>query len=140
MDQKIWGETEKVFATSTITVHILRVKKGGVCSWHYHDRKYNHFYVISGELLLRTVLEGMYYPTKLRSGETHTICPGVENRHEFEALEDSVVIETCFVDDVLVRQIDPDDIHRLRLGYYKCPCGWVSGDPLGGTVEKEKRR
>jgi len=129
VDQKIWGETELVFDSFDVTVHVLRVKKGGVCSWHYHERKYNRFYVISGRFAVRFLFGGLQTGVVLQPGESHTICPGPGHLHEFEALEDSVVVETCFVKDE--RAIDPNDIHRLRLGYYKSPSGMVFGCPGG---------
>ncbi len=132
-EEKIWGTTELVFDSFSATVNVLHVKKGGVCSWHYHDRKYNHFHVISGRFAVRFRPGGKLTQVEMLPGESLTIYPGPEHRHEFEALEDSVVVETCFVKDE--RSIDPNDIHRLRLGYYKHPDGTEEHAPDDGTVE-----
>lgn len=129
-EEKIWGTTEKVIVTRTTTVHILRVKKGGVCSWHYHDNKYNHFHLISGSFLIR--MEGHILVLD-RPGMSCTIGPGRKSLHEFEAQEDSVVIETCYVNE---GEINSNDIHRLRLGYYNSPSGTVFYAPDDGTIEK----
>ncbi len=131
-EQKIWGTTESVFESRTITIHVLRVKKGGVCSWHYHDRKYNHFHVISGRFAVRVKVNDSYRTFDMEPGEQFTVGPGVDSRHEFEAVEDSVVIETCYVKRGRIR---PNDIHRLRLGYYDHGDGKVDHAPDDGTVE-----
>lgn len=113
MDQKIWGETVEIFKNETVSVHYLKIKKGGVCSWHHHKQKYNQFNVLSGAIIIRCGLE------------SHVLKPGMGRRiepdesHEFEGLEDSQVIETTFV------KLDPEDIVRARVGYIKelvtCP-------------------
>jgi len=132
MDQKIWGETKLLFSNTKTTVHILRVKKGGVCSWHYHDWKYNYFHVISGKFVLRVITySGSYVTLDLGPDKFVTISPGAKNTHEFEALEDSVVIEICWVTK---GRIGLNDIHRLRLGYYKKPDGTEEYAPDDGST------
>ena len=41
---KVWGQTELVFANSNIEFHRIDTKKGGVCSKHKHNFKFNGFY------------------------------------------------------------------------------------------------
>ena len=129
-EEKIWGTTERTFESRSVTINVLRVKKGGVCSWHYHNHKYNHFHVISGKFQIRH--ERPDWEIVLESGGSCTVGPGRESLHEFEALEDSVVIETCYV---YQGEINQNDIHRLRLGYYKHPDGTREDAPNDGTVE-----
>ena len=38
---KIWGQTELVFANSNIEFHRIDIKKGGTCSKHKHNYKFN---------------------------------------------------------------------------------------------------
>ena len=50
---KIWGQTELVFANSNIEFHRIDIK-GGTCSKHKHNYKFNGFYCMAGQLLIRT--------------------------------------------------------------------------------------
>lgn len=118
MDQKIWGETYLVFQNDTVDVHLLKVKKGGVCSWHYHEYKYNHFCLISGKFAVR--INGVGECSKSswmrmildKPGMFFVVGPGKDNAHEFQGLEDSTVLEVCYT-----KPLDPEDIKRLRPGY-----------------------
>ena len=103
---KIWGTNEERHSNDVSSVNILRVKKGGTCSLHTHDSKFNTFYVISG--LLRLILP---YVTKINiaPGKSFTVFPRSE--HKFQALEDTVAVEIMFV------KYDPHDIDRKELGY-----------------------
>jgi quercetin dioxygenase-like cupin family protein len=107
MNQKIWGETCEIFRNDTVSVNLLKIKKGGVCSWHFHNSKYNRFHVVSGRIVIRFQYPDCSLSTcAVEEGESHgDIPPRV--LHEFEGLEDSVVIETTFVKN------DPDDITRV---------------------------
>ena len=49
---KVWGQTELVFANSNIEFHRIDISKGGICSKHKHNYKFNSFYVVSGKLLM----------------------------------------------------------------------------------------
>lgn len=132
---KIWGTTELFLRAKQMTIHILRVKKGGVSSWHWHERKYNHFYVISGSFQVEKInnQDGRYTTVDLvHPGDFCIVGPGVENRHQFMALEDSIVLESCYVEE---GEIQEDDIHRLRLGYHTDFQGTVIHAPDDGTVE-----
>ena len=50
---KIWGSTELILANSSLEFHRIDYKKGGVCSKHKHEWKWNGFYVMSGEMKIR---------------------------------------------------------------------------------------
>ena len=50
---KIWGSTELIEANGALEFHRIFTKKGGVCSKHKHEFKWNGFYVESGQLLIR---------------------------------------------------------------------------------------
>ena len=49
---KVWGQTELVFANSNIEFHRIDIKKGGTCSKHKHNYKFNGFYCMAGQLLI----------------------------------------------------------------------------------------
>ena len=44
---KIWGQTELILANSSCEFHRIDFVKGGVCSKHKHEWKWNGFYVMS---------------------------------------------------------------------------------------------
>ena len=50
---KIWGETELILANNSLEFHRIDYKKGGVCSKHLHEWKWNGFYVMSGRMKIR---------------------------------------------------------------------------------------
>ena len=45
---KIWGNTELVHANGVLEFHRIEYKKGGTCSKHLHEYKWNGFFVESG--------------------------------------------------------------------------------------------
>ena len=53
---KIWGQTELVFANSNIEFHRIDIKKGGTCSKHKHNYKFNGFYCMAGQLLILSLI------------------------------------------------------------------------------------
>jgi hypothetical protein len=50
---KIWGETELILANNALEFHRIDYKKGGVCSKHKHEWKWNGFYCMTGQLKIR---------------------------------------------------------------------------------------
>ncbi len=50
---KIWGMTELIEANGALEFHRIEMNKGGVCSKHLHEFKWNGFYVESGRMLIR---------------------------------------------------------------------------------------
>ena len=50
---KVWGQTELVEANGALEFHRIDMNKGGVCSKHKHNFKWNGFYVESGTMLVR---------------------------------------------------------------------------------------
>ena len=87
---KVWGQTELVFANSNIEFHRIDIKKGGVCSKHKHNFKFNGFYCMAGQLLIRTWKNDydLVDETVLNSGDFMSVAPG--EYHQFEALEDDL--------------------------------------------------
>ena len=41
---KVWGQTELVEANGALEFHRIDMNKGGVCSKHLHEFKWNGFY------------------------------------------------------------------------------------------------
>ena len=110
---KIWGQTELVFANSNIEFHRIDIKKGGTCSKHKHNYKFNCFYCMAGQLLIRTWKNDYYLvdETLLNSGDFMSVAPG--EYHQFEAIEDCIAFELYYA------HFDHDDIQRETVGELK---------------------
>ena len=104
---KCWGRNTEVFDNDSVSVNLLILIKGGVCSWHFHRHKSNIFYVVVGKVLIKTE----HNETILEPG--HSILVPAPLKHQFEALEDSKMIEVMWV------EYDPNDIVRETQGYMK---------------------
>ena len=50
---KVWGTTELIEANGALEFHRIEMNKGGVCSKHCHEFKWNGFYVEEGQMLIR---------------------------------------------------------------------------------------
>jgi len=48
MEKKIWGSKIRLLETPTVVVDLLALDKNSFCSWHYHEFKYNMFFVLEG--------------------------------------------------------------------------------------------
>jgi len=89
---KVWGETEEIFNSGTVSVHHLKIKKGGFCSDHCHKSKSNIFFVLQGNLKLSALTDkGEVDDTVIWPGESTEILPGVY--HKFTALTDVECLE-----------------------------------------------
>lgn len=106
---KVWGTTELIIATPLFEQHLLEIKAGGYSSKHGHRTKINGFLVTSGTLLIR-VWRSPLGPdeTILKAGQATRVEPGI--RHQFEALEPCVCVETYWA------EYTPDDIERDDIG------------------------
>jgi len=93
-----------------VSAHHLEVKKGGYCSEHRHEYKYNLFYVISGRLKITIWRENdVEDVTILTAGQASAVSPGFY--HKFEGLEATECVE---VYQVLL--IEPDIKRRTQGG------------------------
>ncbi|OGD20329.1 MAG: hypothetical protein A2Y70_01985 [Candidatus Aminicenantes bacterium RBG_13_64_14] len=96
LQAKAWGTTSLLFASPFFSVHLLRIDAGTYCSEHRHERKLNHFYVLSGKLIVHQwpapgLEQDQPDRTILCPGESLTIRVGVW--HQFAAREDAVCLE-----------------------------------------------
>jgi len=109
---KVWGETEEIFNNGVVSVNHLKIKKGGFCSEHLHNRKSNMFFIVNGNLLIRTwKAEGIVDEIVIWPGESTTIEPGVY--HQFRAQTD---VECFEIYDV---ELKGNDIERRTTGGMK---------------------
>lgn len=102
---KSWGDKTNIFCNDSCEVSVLRLNPNQRCSWHKHQAKYNLFFVLEGEIFIRTD----WGISKVRKDGIFTTRPG--EYHEFQTHEKSaLIIETMYV------QYEPDDIQRDRVG------------------------
>jgi len=102
---KIWGFKIRMLETATTVVDLLALKKGGFCSWHYHDFKYNLFIVLEGKVLIETE----DYTKVLLKNDYYAVAPKI--KHRFIAKSKSKLMEVMYTNSVL-----EDDIIRLKQG------------------------
>ena len=106
---KVWGETEEIFNNGIISIHFLKINKGGYCSEHSHDFKSNIFFVIQGNLKISIWnQEKVSDDTVLWAGESCEIPPKVF--HKFEAMTDVDCLE------IYETKLRGEDINRRTQG------------------------
>ena len=108
---KIWGHTQELFNKNNVSIHRIQINKGSTCSEHYHDYKYNMFYVEQGKLLIRhwqNNCNNLIDETVLLTNESCIIPP--KHFHQFVALEDTIAYEIYYV------QLIDEDIYRRTCG------------------------
>lgn len=97
LTDKPWGKSHCVFNNGLFESHVIYVSKGGFCSQHYHEHKYNRFYVISGMLNVIEYLNKddttkvLENTITLEAMDFYDIKPGV--LHKFHAITDVVACE-----------------------------------------------
>jgi mannose-6-phosphate isomerase-like protein (cupin superfamily) len=92
---KIWGVTQLLFHHNNVECHRIHAVRGGYCSQHSHEHKWNRFVVLSGRLAVRIFHNGKADETILGPGHVTDVPPGVV--HQFEALEDVEALEIYWV-------------------------------------------
>lgn len=117
--EKPWGREVWYADTSGYAGKVLEVKSGCRLSLQYHERKTETLFLLSGKMLLtfRTLGAGESPSAKLiTAADQHVWLPGqsihipMRTIHRFEALEDSLLIESSTPDltDVIRLQDDYD--------------------------------
>jgi quercetin dioxygenase-like cupin family protein len=107
---KVWGETQPIFNKNNVAIHRISVNKGAMCSKHYHEHKYNMFFIESGQIKVEVWQKDyeLVDQTILSSGESIEIKYGLY--HRFVALEDTIAYEIYYVN------LQDDDIYRIDCG------------------------
>jgi len=108
---KVWGTTELIEANGALEFHRIEMVKGGVCSKHMHEFKWNGFFVESGKLIVRVWQKDydLVDETIIGPGQYTKVKPGLY--HQFECLEDGVVFELYWA------EFNHNDIKRETVGY-----------------------
>lgn len=115
--QKVWGSEIWMANTDLYCGKLLELKKGKRCSFHYHKKKDETFYLLSGKVLIE--LED--FESLMIVGDCVRIKPRI--KHRFSGLEDSVIIETS-------THHDESDSYRFS--------GELSGDIPKEIMERYK--
>jgi len=102
---KSWGEKVELFRNDLCEVSVLYLQPGQRCSWHSHKAKWNQFFVIDGQIEIRTE-EGSALVTKHQSFTTN---PG--QWHEFRTPNGPAVVQ-----EIMYVKYDPEDIDRANVG------------------------
>ena len=107
---KVWGETRPILMKPQLELHEISIRAGGFCSRHHHRSKYNMFYVISGQLRIKTWKNhyDLIDETILGPGQSTIQEPGED--HQFEALTDVTCLELYWA------ELHHDDIVRSDVG------------------------
>jgi len=111
IEGKVWGNTRTIFNKNNTMINYLVLNKGhSWCSKHYHAHRYNMFYLISGKVNIQ-VWKNDYdlIDETLLMPEQGTFVQ-IGEKHRFEVLEDSVMLEIYWV------ELDPRDIIREDVG------------------------
>lgn len=115
--EKPWGREIWYADQSAYAGKVLEVKKGCRLSLQYHERKMETLYLLSGKVLLtfRALAAGESPSASLVSAADQRVwLPGqavhipVRTIHRFEALEDSVMIESSTPDLTDVVRLQDD--------------------------------
>ena len=108
---KIWGETSPIFSRNNVEIHRIFGKKGGRCSKHKHEHKFNMFFLESGEMEIKVWKNDydLVDSTILKNtGDQSIVKPG--EYHQFIVLEDCI----CF--EIYWTQLNCSDIVREECG------------------------
>ena len=92
--QKGWGYELWIHNDSKYCGKMLYFNKGKKCSYHYHKKKHETFYLQSGKMILRYGMSDDLNDAVeelLTPGDTFEVLPHL--RHQMEALEDSELME-----------------------------------------------
>jgi quercetin dioxygenase-like cupin family protein len=112
---KVWGETARIFIGNNVEMHRIVGKKGGYCSKHAHEHKYNMFFCEQGVLKIIEWKEdsGTVDVTFLKNCDSCVVPPG--SYHKFEVVEDCVAYEIYWV------TLESSDINREDHGGARKP-------------------
>ena len=102
---KTWGEKANIFQNDLCEVSVLELVPNQRCSWHTHQTKWNLFYVVEGQLFIKTD----WGVAQVDKGQVFTTRPG--EIHEFQTAD-----QPCKVIEVMYVQYDSEDINREILG------------------------
>jgi quercetin dioxygenase-like cupin family protein len=101
---KIWGFTSNIFINDAFSIDRIEINAEQSCSKHYHQYKYNMFFVEKGSILVHRWENNIQITSRLDAYESITIEPNIY--HQFYALSDTIVYEIYY------NKINANDIVR----------------------------
>ena len=106
-----WGKRVVTWQDKYKLIAILYLHPKKRCSWHKHAHSYNQFFVISGELVVKTDIgpDNQRNYTTVKEGQSFCVGPGVY--HEFRTNDVEAIIE-----EIAYVAYDSSDISRKLLG------------------------
>jgi mannose-6-phosphate isomerase-like protein (cupin superfamily) len=109
---KIWGTTEQVYHSPTVSRHSISINANHHCSIHYHKYKTNIFAIDSGELAVINY-EGLNSSfVLLTAGDYYSVPPLLV--HSFYAISNVTAHEIYCAQ--FGHQVDEQDIVRFNEG------------------------
>jgi len=115
---KIWGWTTPILQVNGVQIERIHINKGGYCSVHKHEFRFNAFYIISGTLEV-SVWKNDYElcdKTVLSQNDITIVKP--HEYHRFLAKSDVEALEIYWTEDA-----SSNDIIRKLCG------GTTTGEP-----------
>lgn len=106
---KVWGSTANLYLSQEVEVALIRIKKGGFCSWHSHKNKFNRFTVISGSLEIVIDKGHCFDKIVLTENMSTDVKPG--DIHQFRCHEDCIAMEIYWNNP-----LSAGDINRITDG------------------------
>lgn len=97
---KLWGTSETLLALPGLEVHRIQVVKGGYCSWHKHDSKWNAFVLVEGSLTIERGDEYTIQPERealvMQPGDLTTLPPGEWHRFVNDSKRQCLALEVYY--------------------------------------------
>jgi mannose-6-phosphate isomerase-like protein (cupin superfamily) len=111
---KVWGKTRSLHIDRNCEVHHATIEPHTWCSRHYHDWKWNLFYVIAGELEVQFFSTQddtePYWTAVVRQGQSLKVAPRKWHRFESRCREPVQLIEVYWAEEVLANDIVRADV------------------------------
>ena len=106
---KVWGTTSPIFLNNNVEINRIECLKGGRCSKHMHQSKYNMFFVESGKMKIETWKNDYELIDEVILEAQHSTIVKPREYHRFTCLEPAVVYEIYWV-TLLDTDIVRDDV------------------------------
>ena len=107
---KVWGETQSIFNKNNVEIHRIETNKGGFCSKHKHQYKYNAFFIEKGKMKITCWKSDYDLVDETIIGDLQMTVVPPNEYHMFEALEDTIAYEIYWV------ELSEKDIVRENCG------------------------
>lgn len=106
-NRKVWGIKHRILDLHNLEADLLYLEKDTACSIHYHKKKINRFILLKGAVSVNTDLGIIFLEPNLPFDADPNLT------HQFQAHEDSILIELAYVKD---GDIEENDIVRQKQG------------------------